>query len=59
MRYWPTDKNKQYVREDGKIRDISRILKEDLSPQIIYDEDVQMPKAVYRTIEEMMVGSPL
>lgn len=54
MRYWPTDKNKQYVREDGKIRDISRILKEDLSPQIIYDEDIEMPNVVYRTVEKMM-----
>lgn len=58
MKYWPTDKERQYIREDGEICDLTKMLKEDLSPQIIYDEDIEMPNAVYWTIEKMMVGSP-
>jgi hypothetical protein len=58
MRYWSTSYNSRYVREDGEICDLSKVLKEDLSPQIIYDESVEIPKAVYKTIEKMMVGSP-
>lgn len=54
MKYWPTDRNQQYVREDGEICGISKMLKEDLSPQIIYDEYIQMPKAVYQTMEKIM-----
>jgi len=57
MRYWPTDVSGEYIREDGEVFSISEIFKQDLSPQIIYDEDIQMPKVVYRTMEKMMVGS--
>jgi len=58
MKYWPTDVSGEYIREDGLLLPISIILKKDLSPQIIYDEDIQMPKVVYRTMESMMIGSP-
>ena len=58
MRYWPTDKERQYIGEDGKIYNLLTMLKEDLSPQIIYDEDIQMPEDVYQTMEKIMIGSP-
>ncbi len=58
MRYWTTPYNGRYIREDGEICDFPKMLKEDLSPQIIYDESIEIPKVVYRTIEKMMIGSP-
>lgn len=58
MKYWPTDRNQQYVREDGEICGISKMLKEDLSPQIIYDEDIEMPHIVCRAMEEAVIGWP-
>lgn len=57
MKYWPTDRDKKYVREDGRTCNSSEIFNNDIAPQIIYDEDIQMPNAVYRTLEKMMVGS--
>jgi len=58
MRYWPTDRDQQYVREDGEICDYSKIFNEDIAPQIIYDDDITMPNAAFQTMQDIMIGSP-
>jgi hypothetical protein len=55
MRYWPTDKKYEYVREDGEIWTLTNMLKRDVNPTIVYDEDIQVPKIVYRTMERIFV----
>lgn len=57
MRYWPTDRDQQYVREDGEICDYSKIFNEDIAPQIIYDDDILMPNAAFQTMQDIMIGS--
>jgi len=55
MRYWPTDRDGEYVSEDGRICGSSEILTKDIAPQIIYDEDIEMPFAAYRIMEKVMI----
>lgn len=51
MRYWPLhDDQGDYVREDGEIVIISEILQRDSSPELIYDETINIPRIVKKVM---------
>ena len=53
MRYWPTYENGKYVDEYGTLIDLSDVVRNDLNPEFIFDETIEMPDAVNKVMEEL------
>jgi len=53
MRYWPTYENGKYVDEYGTLTDLSDVVRNDLNPEFIFDETIEMPDAVNKVMEEL------
>lgn len=54
MRYWRSENlSGNYIREDGKLINISSIFDTDYNPEFIFDQEIEVPNSVKETIEQL------